>query len=100
MNPRAAHAVISGRVQGVSFRYYTYHEALKLGLRGWVRNLRDGRVEAFFEGESESIERALAWCRLGPPSAQVDGVLVEWQGPSGRFESFQVRPTANLGDPA
>jgi len=100
MQTSQAHAVITGQVQGVSFRYYTYHEALKSGLKGWVRNLRDGRVEALFEGEHESIERVLAWCRLGPPSAQVEEVQVEWQSPSGKLAGFQVRPTANLGEPA
>jgi acylphosphatase len=72
MQTSQVHAVISGQVQGVSFRYFTYHEALKLGLKGWVRNLRDGRVEALFEGEQESIERVLAWCKLGPPAARVE----------------------------
>ena len=52
-----AHAYISGSVQGVSFRYYTYHEALKHGLRGWIRNLEDGRVEAVFEGERQASSR-------------------------------------------
>jgi len=100
MQTSQAHAVIIGQVQGVSFRYYTYHEALKLGLKGWVRNLRDGSVEALFEGEQGSVERALAWCRLGPPAARVKEVQVEWQSPSGKLEAFQVRPTANLGEPA
>ncbi len=95
-----ARAVITGEVQGVSFRYYTYHEALKLGLKGWVRNLRDGSVEALFEGEQESVERALAWCKLGPPAARVEEVQVEWNSPAGKLEGFRVRPTANLGEPA
>ena len=100
MQTSQAHAVITGQVQGVSFRYYTYHEALKLGLKGWIRNLRDGSVEALFVGPPESIERVLAWCKLGPPAAQVDEVQVEWQDPSAKPEAFQVRPTASLGEPA
>ncbi len=99
MQTSSVHAVITGQVQGVSFRYFTYHEALKLGLKGWVRNLRDGSVEALFEGEPESIERVLAWCKLGPPAARVEAVRVEWQPPSGKLVAFQVRPTANLGEP-
>jgi acylphosphatase len=100
MQTSQVHAVITGQVQGVSFRYFTYHEALKLGLKGWVRNLRDGRVEALFEGEQESIERVLGWCKLGPPAARVEEVQVEWQPPSGKLDAFRVRPTANLGEPA
>lgn len=100
MGKSRAHAVISGRVQGVSFRYYAYHEALKLGLKGWVRNLSDGRVEALFEGDTEAIERVLAWCNLGPPGARVDEVQVDWQDPSEKLEAFNVRPTGKLGGPA
>lgn len=90
-----AHALISGRVQGVSFRYFTYHEALKHGLHGWVRNMRDGRVEALFEGERSGIEKVLEWCKAGPPAASVDQVEVEWQQPAGSLDGFNVRPTAN-----
>ena len=99
MGKSRAHAVISGRVQGVSFRYYAYHEALKHGLKGWVRNLSDGRVEALFEGDRQAIERVLAWCKLGPPAAQVDEVQVEWQDSSEQLEAFNVRPTGKLGEP-
>ncbi len=93
-----AHAYISGRVQGVSFRYYTYHEALKQGLRGWVRNLRDGRVEAVFEGERGGIEKVLEWSENGPPAAHVDSVEVEWEEPSNSLSGFNVRATASPGD--
>ena len=97
MNYRA-HAYISGRVQGVSFRYYTYHEALKRGLRGWVRNLNDGRVEAVFEGEKDAIENVLEWSQDGPPAASVSDVEVEWQDASNSFAGFNVRATASPGD--
>lgn len=93
-----AHAYISGDVQGVSFRYYTYHEALKHGLRGWVRNLQDGRVEAVFEGEKANIEKVLAWSQNGPPAAQVDRVDVDWEKPSDSLTGFNVWATANSGD--
>ena len=96
-----AHAYISGsRVQGVSFRYYTYHEALKGGLHGWVRNLRDGRVEAVFEGERGAIEKVLKWSENGPPAAHVDRVEVEWDEPSDSLTGFKVLGTASLGDAA
>ena len=93
-----AHAYIYGRVQGVSFRYFTYHEALKRGLRGWIRNLRDGRVEAVFEGERGAIENVLEWSENGPPGAQVEGIEVEWEEPSDSLTGFNVRATADLGD--
>lgn len=95
-----ARALISGRVQGVSFRYYTYHEALKLGLNGWVRNLWDGRVEAEFQGEKADIERMLEWCEHGPPAAKVEVVEVDWNSGDEQHDEFNVRPTANVGEPA
>lgn len=100
MAEHQAQALISGRVQGVSFRYYTYHEALKLGLHGWVRNLWDGRVEAVFEGNKPDIERMLEWCGHGPPAARVDVVEVDWSEAGGAHSEFKVRPTANVGEPA
>ncbi len=93
-----ARALISGRVQGVSFRYYTYHEALKLGLHGWVRNLWDGRVEAEFQGEKPAIERMLEWCERGPPSAKVDLVEVDWGEAGEKEDGFNIKPTANVGE--
>ena len=81
---------VSGRVQGVMFRESTRRHASALGLSGWVRNLPDHRVEAFFAGTREQCERALAFVRVGPPAASVDGVDVRWEEtdatPSGEFE--------------
>ncbi|HDH96427.1 MAG TPA: acylphosphatase [Proteobacteria bacterium] len=85
----AAHVYISGRVQGVFFRYSTEQEAKAAGVCGWVRNLPDGRVEAFFEGPRESVERMIRWCRKGPPMARVDDVQVEWVEPKG-YENFRI----------
>jgi acylphosphatase len=90
-----AHVFISGRVQGVSFRYYTYHEALRLGLTGWVRNLWDGRVEAVFEGEKAAVNAILDWCKSGPPPATVDSVDVDWEEDGETLTQFDVRPTAS-----
>lgn len=98
MTDSQARALISGRVQGVSFRYYTYHEALKLGLSGWVRNLWDGRVEALFQGTKSDVERILAWCESGPPAARVDVVQVDWGEAIDPHEGFKVRPTANADE--
>ncbi|MEM2978716.1 MAG: acylphosphatase [Candidatus Hadarchaeales archaeon] len=85
-----AHVHVSGRVQGVFFRYRTSELAERLGVAGWVRNLSDGRVEAVFEGEKEEVEKMLDFCRRGPPGARVDGVEVEWEEPRGE-EGFRIR---------
>ena len=67
-------AIISGRVQGVAFRYATRSEAERLGVRGWVRNLPSGAVEAVFEGPRAIVETIVAWCHRGPPAASVQDV--------------------------
>lgn len=86
-----AHVFISGKVQGVFFRAYTRDKALELGLKGWVRNLRDGRVEAVFEGEKDRVEEMLRWCHKGSPYARVTNVEVHWKDPAGDLHSFEVR---------
>ncbi|MBO9998346.1 MAG: acylphosphatase [Cyanobacteria bacterium SID2] len=83
---------ISGTVQGVGFRYSTQIQAERLSLSGWVRNRRDGRVEAVFEGDRSAVESALAWCRRGPVSAVVTDLSSEWETPEG-LVSFELRPT-------
>lgn len=66
--------VIRGRVQGVGFRYWTMHEAIRLGVGGWVRNRRDGSVEALFAGAAEAVAEMTARCRSGPEFARVDEI--------------------------
>jgi acylphosphatase len=68
------HVFVQGLVQGVWFRESTRHEALALGVSGWVRNLADGRVEAVFEGPAEPVEALLAWTEHGPVHARVDSL--------------------------
>ena len=85
-----AHVLISGRVQGVFFRYETKCLAVKLGVAGWVRNLPDGRVEAVFEGEKEDVERMIEFCHRGPPGAIVREVEVSWEEPTGRLQGFRI----------
>jgi len=85
-----AHALISGRVQGVFFRMETQRAAEACAVNGWVRNLPDGRVEAVFEGDKQSVDAVLKWCDHGPPHARVDRVDVQWQDYSGGFESFDI----------
>jgi acylphosphatase len=89
MNARA-HIVVSGRVQGVAFRIATVEEAQRLGLAGWVRNLRDGRVEAVAEGERPKVEALVAWCHHGPPPARVTEVQVSWQPAQGDLGPFDI----------
>lgn len=83
---------ISGRVQGVAFRFYMERKARELGVTGWVRNCRDGSVEALVQGAPEAVEAMIAWARRGPPSAVVGDFKVSEAG--GDFESFEVRPSA------
>ena len=73
---KIVHVLISGTVQGVWFRAWTVQEARARGLDGWVRNCRDGRVEAVFAGPSKRVEDMLAACRSGPPAAEVADVSV------------------------
>jgi len=75
--PIARRLVIAGRVQGVGFRYAFADEARLRGLGGWVRNRRDGRVEALVSGPAPAVEAMIAWARVGPPAARVSSVDVE-----------------------
>lgn len=85
-----AHAIITGKVQGVWFRVETQQAARSHGVKGWVRNKMDGSVEAVFEGEEVDVQATLAWCRQGPPHARVDKVKVCWQDYSGEYTDFDV----------
>ena len=85
-----AHVIISGRVQGVFFRMETKRAADVFGVFGWVKNRRDGTVEAAFEGDQERVEAVLAWCQEGPGHAQVSDVKVDWQAYAGEFSAFDV----------
>jgi acylphosphatase len=87
----AKHLRISGSVQGVGFRYSMAEEARRLGVTGWVRNRRDGTVEAIVDGAEAAIDAILIWSRRGPRGASVTDVQVE-EIP-GSFERFEMRPT-------
>jgi len=86
-----AHVYVSGRVQGVFFRDATRQKAEELGLSGWVRNLSDGRVEALFEGPSDTVRQAVQWCEGGTPEASVDNVDADFEEAKGDLESFEMR---------
>ncbi|HET7888608.1 MAG TPA: acylphosphatase [Bradyrhizobium sp.] len=90
--------VIRGRVQGVGYRAWVDHEARRLGLNGWVRNRRDGSVEAVFEGETEVVAAMIASCGKGPGAARVDHVIEETANDDALrlrhpSEAFSVLPT-------
>ena len=91
MSDLRAHVLVSGRVQGVFFRDSTQRQANARGVRGWVRNLPDGRVEAVFEGGEQAVRHMVSWCRQGPANAYVTDVEIDYQAPTGEFSSFSVR---------
>ena len=84
---------ISGRVQGVGFRYWVAREAELLELDGWVRNCRDGTVEALISGDADSVRRMVTRCHDGPPVAHVTKV-VENPAPDPEEAGFRILPTA------
>ncbi|HID42306.1 MAG TPA: acylphosphatase [Archaeoglobaceae archaeon] len=84
-----AHLFISGIVQGVFFRETTKERALEVGVAGWVRNLKDGRVEAVFEGEKEKVDKMIEYCSKGSILAKVESVEVKWEEPEG-LKDFKI----------
>lgn len=84
-----AHAFISGKVQGVGYRYSTMNAAKKLGVNGWVRNLADSRVEAVFEGTQEMVEEIIRWCHQGSDAAVVNDVQVGYSQAEG-LQGFEI----------
>ena len=90
---RTVHLRIEGRVQGVGYRAFVEMRAASLGLSGWVRNRRDGSVEAVVQGPPATIDHMLEACRKGPPGSRVDRVEIIGEG-VGAFDGFEVRPTA------
>ena len=93
-NPEsAAEIVIEGRVQGVGYRDYARRRASRLGLGGWVANLRDGRVRLRAEGARGQIEALVRELQQGPPLSRVAKVDVRWIAPAGTFAGFDVRST-------
>ena len=85
------HLLISGRVQGVTFRASTKRKAQSLGLKGWVRNTDDGKVEAVIEGEKEKIEKLIEWAKRGPRLADVENIKINWKEGKNKFDEFQIR---------
>ena len=82
---------VSGRVQGVFFRENTKKKAKELGIKGWVRNLADGRVEAVFEGDKDKIDKMISWARSGPLFAKVEKLEIAPEECQGEFEKFEIK---------
>ena len=89
----ARRLTIRGRVQGVGFRFHLREQALRRGVTGWVRNRRDGSVEALVQGEESDVDRVIGWARRGPPSAEVTDVEVVAEKLAD-YAAFESRPTA------
>ncbi|MCG8471631.1 MAG: acylphosphatase [Desulfobacterales bacterium] len=81
---------ISGRVQGVAFRYHTRLEAQRLGVSGWVRNVSDGTVEALLEGTDVAVDGLVAWCHKGPAMAEVEDVIQVQESYDGSQDGFEI----------
>ena len=86
-----AHIFVSGVVQGVGFRWSMQRVARRLGVKGWVRNLPDGRVEAVLEGPRDRVEELIEWAKRGPSLAVVENVEVRWEEYRGEFADFEIR---------
>ena len=92
MTTTGFHAIVRGRVQGVGFRVFVYEEAVRLGLRGWVRNRPDGTVEVVATGDAPGLDRLIERIRRGPPASRVDSVDVSRPlEPSPEFTRFELR---------
>ncbi len=89
-NKTCKHCFVSGRVQGVAFRYYTRKQAQQLGILGWARNLADGRVEVLACGESKAVETLCAWLHEGPSLAYVVAVKCQTVAHSDSLSGFEI----------
>jgi acylphosphatase len=85
------HIVVQGLVQGVGFRYFAYRHAMRLGLSGWVRNLYNDDVELEVEGDRSLIEELIKELKVGPRSAHVKDLKIEWREYANRYQAFEIR---------
>ncbi len=90
MTKKKIHVIVRGRVQGVFFRDHTRDKARSLNLSGWVRNRKDGTVEAVIEGEALAVEKMFTWLHSGSPSSRVDDIQVTEEPPTGENSSFEI----------
>ncbi len=96
MTQRAVNAWVSGRVQGVGYRQTCRSVARSLDLVGWVRNLPDGRVELFAQGETPALDRLITWAWAGPSMAAVNGVESEAAQPDVTLTDFLIHPNVAI----
>jgi acylphosphatase len=89
---KAFTGTVTGRVQGVGYRYFTREQAVQLGVRGWVRNLPDGSVEFHAEGDDGPVDELLRRLKSGPTSGRVDRLAGDWLPEPQRFARFEIRP--------
>jgi acylphosphatase len=88
---KRCHLIISGRVQGVAYRYSLEDLARRLGINGWVKNTSRGQVEALLEGKEDKIKEAVAWCHKGPSLALVEDIEIEYEEYQGEFDTFSIK---------
>lgn len=88
---KRAHIFIEGKVQGVGFRYFTKTGAQEMGLKGWVKNLADGRVEAVFEGPKEKVMTMVEKCQKGPRAGRVESIDLQWEEIDKKLTEFSVK---------
>ncbi|HPA15818.1 MAG TPA: acylphosphatase [Desulfobacterales bacterium] len=86
-----ARVVVTGRVQGVFFRMETKRTADRWGVAGWVKNRRDGAVEAVFEGEKKNVLAIVEWCKTGPPHSKVEDIDIKWEDATEGLEGFYIK---------
>jgi acylphosphatase len=91
MNRRKVEILVSGMVQGVGFRYFVCHLARESGILGWVRNLPDGRVEIVAEGDEGQLKAFIDEIKVGPRSAVIEEVTLNWSQADSHFTSFNIR---------
>ena len=82
--------IVTGLVQGVFFRFNTMRKALELGVKGWVKNREDGKVEVLCEGPEKDVKTMIDWCMKGPEGAFVSDTKIKWEDYSGEFDTFQI----------
>ena len=91
MKKRKVHIIVSGRVQGVGFRYSTHNKAKELNINGWVKNTFDGKVEAMLEGDENNIREMLSWCSKGPSMAFVSNIEILEQPYIEEYKEFTIK---------
>lgn len=86
----SVHLYISGKVQGVNFRYFTKQKADSLNIQGWIKNLFDNRVEVMAVGQKDNLYQFIEWCKQGPPSAHVTDVELKSQDVTDKYSDFTI----------